>query len=75
MSFFNQKQKELALASSPGILRSGYELSEFALMKAALHGDETELKKAMKEHGDFEYALLFQQTPEFKKLKSRLGKR
>ncbi len=45
------------------------------LKKASLTGDEKWLKKAMKQHGDFEYAMLYQNTPEFKKKLDKRGKR
>lgn len=67
MSFFNKKQKQLALNCSRDRLEKAYHISEQNLHKASLSGDEKWLKKAMKQHGNFEYAMLYQNTPEFKK--------
>lgn len=69
MSFFNKKQKQLALNCSRDRLEKAYHISEQNLHKASLSGDEKWLKKAMKQHGNFEYAMLYQNTPEFKKKK------
>lgn len=71
MSFFNKKQKQLALNCSRDRLEKAYHISEQNLHKASLSGDEKWLKKAMKQHGNFEYAMLYQNTPEFKKKKER----
>lgn len=67
MSFFNKKQKKLAMNCSRDKLEKAYHISEQNLHKASLSGDEKWLKKAMKQHGNFEYAMLYQNTPEFKK--------
>ena len=67
MSFFNKKQKQLALNCSRDRLEKAYHISEQNLHKASLSGDEKWLKMAMKQHGNFEYAMLYQNTPEFKK--------
>lgn len=71
MSFFNKKQKQLALNCSRDRLEKAYHASEQSLRRASLSGDEKRLKKAMKQHGNFEYAMLYQNTPEFKKKKKR----
>ena len=75
MSFFNIKQKKLALSCDKQSLERAYYCSEDNLKKASLTGDEKWLKKAMKQHGDFEYAMLYQNTPEFKKKLDKRGKR
>lgn len=69
MSFFSRKQKQLALNCSRDRLEKAYHASEQSLRQASLSGDEKRLKKAMKQHGNFEYAMLYQNTPEFKKKK------
>lgn len=45
----------------------GYKDSESALRYASYSGNQKELKKAMKVYGDFEYALLYKNTPEYNK--------
>ncbi len=75
MSFFNIKQKKLALSCDRQSLERAYHVSEDNLKKASLTGDEKWLKKAMKQHGEFEYAMLYQNTPEFKKKLDKRGKR
>ena len=74
MSFFNRRQKKLALACKYSQLQEAYHESENDLRKASQTGNEKLLRKAMKQHGDFEYALLFKNTPEYKNLIKR-GKR
>ena len=46
-------------------LMDAYIDSECALNDAAYEGDTKQLKKAMKQHGTYEYALLYQNTPKF----------
>ena len=48
-------------------LQIGYQNSDFALERASYAGDKKALKEAMKEHRKYEYALLYRNTPEFKK--------
>lgn len=67
MSFFNRKHKQLALSNSKQQLETAYKLSEKRLKYISLTGNEKQLKKAMKEHGKYEYAMLYQNTPEFNK--------
>lgn len=59
MAFF--KRSEKALASQRGFqsLRRDYERTEQALESAAKRGDLQGIKKAMKEHRKYEYALLY----------------
>ena len=68
MGFFNRKQKKIALKHSNFVLEKLYHISEQKLHYASLSGNEKQLKKAMKQHGNFEYALLYKNTPEYKKL-------
>ena len=67
MAFFTAKHKKMAKRLSLRELQSGYERSEFNLERASYNGDVNELKRAMKDHGNFEYALLYRNTPKFKK--------
>lgn len=67
MTFFTDYQKDLAHCNSAKCLRKAYKKSERDLKKVARCGDEQNLVKVMKQHGDIEYAMLFQKTPEFKK--------
>ncbi len=67
MGFFTAKQKRLARNCSITELENGYHASESALRLASYKGDEKELKKAMKQHGNYEYALLYKNTPQFNK--------
>lgn len=67
MGFFTRKQKKMAKQCSTQDLVRGYENSEFKLERASYNGSEKMLREAMKEHGDYEYALLYKNTPEFKK--------
>lgn len=65
MGFFKLKHKRMAKKMSRRDLMDAYVDSECALNDAAFNGDTKELKKAMKEHGNYEYALLYQNTPKF----------
>lgn len=65
MGFFNSKQKKLARKCSTQDLMQGYKASESALRMASYSGNTKELKKAMKLHGYYEYAILYKNTPEF----------
>ncbi len=67
MAFFKARHKKMAKRCSLRELQSGYERSEFNLERASYSGDTKALKKAMRDHGDFEYALLYRNTPKFKK--------
>lgn len=66
MGFFSRKQKQIALCSSKESLEKAYHNSEQNLKKVAMSGNEKQLKIAMKEHGNYEYAMLYKQTPEYK---------
>lgn len=66
MKFFTEDQKMLAYGMSARYLHKNYKKSERDLKTAARSGNEFELAKVMKRHGDFEYAMLFRETPEFK---------
>ena len=67
MGFFNKTHKKLALYNSYLEIQQANEQTEFDLERASNKGDKKSLKKAMKEHGNIEYALLYKNTPEFKK--------
>ena len=67
MSFFKREHKKLALTNTPQHLQSKYRDSENMLIAVSKSGNEKEIKKAMQEHGKYEYALLYQITPQFKK--------
>ena len=65
MGFFKFQHKRLAKKMSRADLMDAYYDSEMALNSAAYDGDAKALKKAMKEHGKYEYAMLYQNTPKF----------
>ena len=71
MGFFSFKQKRLAKKNSYNTLVSNYAKSEFELERAACSGDTKQLKKAMKTHSNYEYAMLYQNTPQFKKKRKK----
>lgn len=68
MGFFSRKQKQIALNTSKADLESAYHISEQNLKDASRSGNEKWLKTAMKQHGNFEYAMLFKNTPEYRKM-------
>ena len=47
-------------------LMIGYHNSEEDLRNASIKGDKKALKRAMKTHGNYEYAMLYRNTPEYK---------
>ena len=67
MGFFSVKQKRMAKKCSIQELVAGYDNSDFALERASYNGDKKALKQAMREHRKYEYALLYRNTPQFKK--------
>ena len=67
MGFFTGKQKKMAKKYSFYDLQRGYQNADLALERASYSGNQKELKNAMKEHRKYEYALLYRNTPEFKK--------
>lgn len=67
MGFFTAKQKRLARNCSIDELENGYRASESALRMASYSGNEKQLKKVMKQHGNYEYALLYKNTPQYNK--------
>lgn len=67
MGFFTLRHKKLARKYTVSELKSGYRYSENELREAAENGDKKALKRAMKVHGNFEYALLYKNTPEYSK--------
>lgn len=66
MGFFTGKQKQMAKKCSFYDLQRGYQSADLALERASYSGDKKELKRAMKEHQKYEYALLYRNTPEYK---------
>ena len=62
---FTRKQKELARTTSALRLQSMYEHSEQKLDNAARRGDLKAVDRAMKEHRDYEYALLCKKAKKF----------
>lgn len=66
MPFFSKEQKELALKRSSQDIKVLYEYSEKQLKACAKTGSVYKLSEAMKKHQMFEYALLYQLTPEYK---------
>lgn len=64
---YSKRQKQLAQNVDRSELKKAYEISERNLNKAALKGSNKDLNLAMKHHQNIEYALLYQQSPEFKK--------
>ncbi len=71
MGFFTLKHKRIAKKMSGADLMDAYYDSEMALNSAAYDGNEKALKKAMKEHGKYEYAMLYQNTPKYLKKMSK----
>ena len=69
--FFIDHQPNLDYQLKTGELRKKYKASEKELKQVAKTGNEVSLIKAMKKHGNFEYAMLFQKTPEFRGHKVR----
>ena len=67
MGFFSRRQKRLARKYTASELQSGYRYSENELREAAESGDVKALKRAMKVHGNFEYAMLYKNTQNNKK--------
>ncbi len=76
---YSKKQKQIALQNDELALRYAYKLTERKLNDYARFGTKKEMSKAMQDHQDIEYALLFKQSPEYLKIKNkkhikRLGK-
>ena len=69
MGFFTARHKRLARKYTASELKDGYRYSESELKEAAESGDVKALKRAMKVHGNFVYALLYNNTPVYKKRK------
>ena len=67
MGFFTARHKRLARKYTASELKDGYRYSESELKEAAESGDVKALKRAMKVHGNFEYAMLYKNTPDYKK--------
>lgn len=75
MAFFSRKQKKLALTNSRENLERAYHISEQNLKDASRSGNEKWLKTAMKQHGNFEYAMLFKNTPEYRSKINKLRRK
>lgn len=71
MAFFTNKHKKLAVKTSREALQQSYAKSEEKLRQISKSGNEKALKQAMKEHGNIEYAMLYQSTPEFKEKRKK----
>ena len=69
--FFNDYQINLAHSLKKSELRKRYRQSEKELKQVAKTGNDIVLAKVMKKHGNYEYAMLYQQTPEFRGHKVR----
>ena len=67
MGFFTARHKRLARKYTASELKDGYRYSESELREAAESGDVKALKRAMKVHGNFDYAMLYKNTPDYKK--------
>ena len=65
MMRFSRKQKELARTTSAAKLQSMYERSEQKLDNAARRGDLKAVDRAMKEHRNYEYALLCKKSKKY----------
>lgn len=66
MAFFNDYQKCIARKYKTAELKKKYRESEKLLKRASQTGSDSMLAKAMETHRTLEYALLYQNTPEFK---------
>lgn len=62
---FTRKQKQLARTTSAAKLQNMYEYSECKLDYAARRGDLKAVDRAMKEHRNYEYALLCKKSKKF----------
>ena len=69
MGFFTARHKRLARKYTASELKDGYRYSESELKEAAESGDVKALKRAMKVHGNFEYAMIYKNTPVYNKRK------
>ena len=74
MELFKQREKELAAKTPREALKREYERTERNLERATYTGDIREVKKAMKEHHKYEYALLNQTYELARKRKQRRKK-
>ncbi len=68
--YFTNKNKKMARRPYD-FLAEGYDASEIELKRACKSGDKKAMRSAMKNHHDFEYALLYRLTPESKKERKR----
>ena len=71
MAFFKKEHKKLAKYNTT-ILKDCYRQTEIGLRNATASGNEKAIRTAMKRHQLVEYALLYKNTPEYKrKIKRR----
>ena len=68
MGFFKREHKRLANVNYKD-LQECYHITEENLKSAVKSGNEKEMKRAMKEHQQIEYALLYKNSSEYKKKK------
>lgn len=72
--FFSKEQKEFALKHTPSYLQRLYRGTE-SLLKIYASYDDIRLIETMRNHQLYEYALLYQLTPEYKTIvRTRLMK-
>ena len=65
MIWFTRKQKKMARNNTISYLSSKYYDSELKLDKAARRGDLKAVDREMKEHRDYEYALLCKKSKKY----------
>lgn len=64
---YTLKQKNIAIKTDVSVLNKAYGITEKQLDYFARKGSKKDLDRVMKKHQDIEYALLYQQSPEFKR--------
>lgn len=69
--FFKNEEKQLAKRHSKSYLKDKYVKSEMRLNRACKTGKLGNIKKAMKTHHKYEYALLYKQYYSNKKIKNK----
>jgi hypothetical protein len=67
MRIFSKKQKQLALTTPKRDLQAKFEQSEDLLKQACFAGRDKFIKAEMKNHKLYEYAMLYQNTPQYAK--------
>lgn len=66
-NFFSKEQKEFALKHSASYLQRLYRGTEY-LLKIYASVNDVRLIETMRNHQLYEYALLYQETPEYKEI-------